>query len=235
MEQRARLETRQHASQQEIDIRSRHQDVARIDHEQIAGLERVEGRRAAMRHRFPQKRDRQSRDVGARRGIDGRDHGRKLTIRDGPRDEARRMAGADLDDPGRPETAHQRIGHGGIQTWEPVLVEARRTAAGCDLRERVAMLRQNFQRPREDRFMLGKERRHRRIEIGRAGRRDGSGIAIGNEEAAPRQPQDRRQPERQPAPGRTTDHEAHEFSRDRPEIAFPARGRSRTSASGACA
>ena len=49
-------------------------------------------------------------EIRARGGVDRDDPRGEAAVADGPREEARRMARADLDDPPRPLPPHERIG-----------------------------------------------------------------------------------------------------------------------------
>jgi hypothetical protein len=111
--------------QQEIDVAARHQNVAGVDEQDVAGGEVGKGRETDVRHRRPHGLDGQRFDRGARRRVDGGDAGGQSAVVPGAREEAGGVAGADLDDPGRPAATDGGIGDGGVEAREPVLVPAR--------------------------------------------------------------------------------------------------------------
>ena len=91
--------------------------------------------------------------------------------------------------------AQDGVGGGGVEPREPVLVEARRTVAG---RDRVELARRRADVV-EHRPEPGLRRLKQRPQGRVAHRRDRAGMAVGDEEAARREPEDRREAEAEPA------------------------------------
>ena len=89
-----------------------------------------------------------------------------------------------------------RVGGGGVEAREPVLVEARRTVAGRD-RVKLARRRADVVEHRPEPGLRRLKQRAQGRVVPSASTR--AGIAVGDEEAAPREPEDRREAEAEPA------------------------------------
>ena len=111
--------------------------------------------------------------------------GRKPAVAGGARHEAGRMAGADLDDPGRLRLAHEDIERGGVEAGKPVLLPARlgrRRRRWREMHRRKPVI--DFNSAGESLGGLGEDRLQRLIGRAILSRRHLVGVAIGDEEAA---------------------------------------------------
>jgi hypothetical protein len=126
MQEDAGRQDRQHLVEQEVDVGAGHQDVARIDEQDVARCQLLKRRQATGRHGLRQPFDGQAAQRSARRRVDGEDLRGEAAIADGTRHEAGRMTAADLDDVPWTIPAHDGISHCRIETRKPILVPARR-------------------------------------------------------------------------------------------------------------
>ncbi len=215
--QRAGRRRRQDAVQQDVGVAARHQDMAGIDEQRVAGLQHVEQvGRCRLQGRGHDAHAGQVDDVGARRGIDGDDLAQPAH-RLGQN--ARRMAGAHLDDVLRLALAHQGVGHGGIERGEPRLVEQAFQAL-----ELGGMRVDGVEHAGEGARRFLEQPLDRRIGRLRAGRRQQGRIAVRDEPAARLQAKHGGQSQLQPSPAAAKAWRAHGLS-VRPSWATIARGR----------
>ena len=128
---------------------------------------------------------------GAGRRIDAGDPRRDALVAHSGGEEARRVSGADLDDPARPLAAHERVGRRRIEARKPGLVEARRPGAGGERRKALADAFDRVERRFEARRGFGKQR----AQGGIVPWRDAVRVAVGDEEAAAAQAENGREAE----------------------------------------
>ena len=193
VDQCARREARQDSVQQDVDVAARHQDVAGIDEQDVVLHQPVEDlgrRRLKGRRLHPDAR--QVGDIGPRRGIDRQDF---ADTAHGPGQDARRMAGPDLDDVARLALADQRIGDRGIERGKPRLLE--QCLAGF---QRLGVRIDGIEHGAELVRVLLEQALDRGIGRLRAGRRQQRRVAMRNEPAARLQPENGRQSQRKPPP-----------------------------------
>lgn len=195
VDEHARRKPRQEIEDNAVDVGARHCEVARIHKQHVACRERGEEVRRRLAEQARQVPDAAQCDGGAGRRIDAGDRRAETAVGDRAREEARRVPRPDLDDPPRLVGAQDGVGGGGVEPREPVLVEARRTVAG---RDRVELARRRADVV-EHRPEPGLRRLKQRPQGRVAYRRDRAGMAVGDEEAAPREPEDRREAEAEPA------------------------------------
>jgi hypothetical protein len=174
-------QTRQDIREQPVEIRPRHQDMRGVDEEDVAGGE-VSERIVARLQTRARPAHIEAVERRARRGIDAVESRGQAAIRNGAREEARRVARTDLHDARKFGFAHEGVGEGGVEPGKPGLAPTR-----CG-RPVGAEPAQNRQVPRdraEPAFQARAGGRESRLERGIARRRaDVCGVAVGNEESA---------------------------------------------------
>ncbi len=201
MDEHPRRQRRQHPVEQHIHVAARHEHVARIDGQDVAGPERGEDARVDLLHGAAQQLDGQAGEAGARRRIDRGEPRLQAAVARRRGQEPGRVAGAHLDDAPGPKAPDQGVGDGPVEAREPPLGPARRRRRlGPDPSEIRAQLIGPGQDLAAGRGAPGQARLGGRIGRPRAGRRDAAGGAVGNEEAAPGQAAQRQEAEPQPAP-----------------------------------
>jgi len=198
MHEDACRQARQDAVEQDVDVAARHQDVARIDEQHVAGPEPVEHiGGCCLQGRGHDAYAGQAHDIGARHRIDGEDLA-DAAFR--PRQDAGRMARPDLDDALRLALAHQGVGHGGIERGEPGLSEQALQAFDPTGSVIAGMGIDGVEHGSERRGMPFEQLFDRGVGRLRARRWQQRRVAVRDEPAARREAQHGRQPQRQPPP-----------------------------------